>query len=158
MQNINKNLSKRHKSHTKVSWKRYGIKFNDEEFEFLYGVYINTFECQLNIHEDCSGTFKNTFDRCLDHDHSTGLPRAICCRNCNRISDREMQSNNKSGYRHISTEIETSNGKENWVINIKYNKKVYRKRRVKSLHSLESVVELRNQLYKDLGIENLFNI
>ena len=146
MQNINKNLHKYHKSYTKLSWKKYGIKFNDEEFEFLYGVYINTFECQLNIHEDCSGTFKKTFDRQMDHDHSTGLPRAICCQKCNGISNKKIQCNNISGYRHIHSGIQISNGTDNWVININYNKKVYRKRRAKHLHSLESVVEVRNQL------------
>lgn len=96
---INKNLHKYHKHHTKANWKRWGIKFTEEEFEFLYGVYINTNECQLNIHASCSITFKNSKDRHLDHDHKTGKPRAICCCKCNNISYRKLQKNNTSGHR-----------------------------------------------------------
>ena len=157
MENINKNLHKYHKTDTKYNWKRLGIKFDEEEFEFLYGVYINIFECQLNIHSSCSGTFKNSRDRHLDHDHCTGFPRAICCRNCNNISDKKIYStNNKSGYRHIYTTFQR--GIEYWNIHIKYNNRITQLNRVKYLHSLESVVEVRNQLYKDLGIEKKFII
>ena len=82
---INKNLHKHHKSRTKGAWKRRGIKFTEEEFEFLYGVYLNMTECQLNIHASCSRIFKSSRDRQMDHDHKTGLPRAVCCKNCNHI-------------------------------------------------------------------------
>tara|TARA_R110000787_G_scaffold135927_1_gene248312 strand:- start:243 stop:701 length:459 start_codon:yes stop_codon:yes gene_type:complete len=147
---INKNLSKYHKTRVYYCWKRRGVKFTEEEFEFLYASYINTTECQLNIHINCSKTFKNTKDRHLDHDHKTGKPRAICCCKCNNISDRQIQKNNKSGHRHITTEIHS--GKECWRISIPYNYKRIKRIKTKHLHSLESVIELRDSLYKKHNI------
>ena len=55
------------------------IKFKDkQEAEFYYNTYINTHRCTW-----CDIDFKDSKDRCLDHCHTCGLPRAIICRNCN---------------------------------------------------------------------------
>tara|TARA_R110001606_G_scaffold296546_1_gene444337 strand:+ start:81 stop:530 length:450 start_codon:yes stop_codon:yes gene_type:complete len=58
------------------NWKKSGVKYDD--FDELYYVYIRTLKCSA-----CNKDFKNSFYRCLDHDHETGLFRAIVCRSCN---------------------------------------------------------------------------
>lgn len=62
------------------AWKGYGLVHDD--YEILYKKYINTTQCDV-----CDKQFKNSFDRCMDHDHATGLFRQVLCRNCN-IQDR----------------------------------------------------------------------
>jgi hypothetical protein len=57
-------------------WKRYGLIYDD--YNELYEVYIKTMNCQ-----HCEKEFKNSRDRCMDHDHDTGLFRKIVCRACN---------------------------------------------------------------------------
>ena len=78
-------LSKQQKEHNKTeqgrksvrmaNWRRYGVlNVNDE----LYKHYLNCSNCEM-----CSRSFKNSYDKCLDHDHSTGEFRFILCRACN---------------------------------------------------------------------------
>ena len=57
-------------------WTRWGVIYHN--LDELYEVYINTMDCQF-----CKKEFKNSTDRCLDHDHETGMFRKIVCRNCN---------------------------------------------------------------------------
>ena len=57
-------------------WKRSGLIYDD--YNELYEVYIKTMNCQ-----HCQKEFKNSRDRCMDHDHDTGLFRKIVCRACN---------------------------------------------------------------------------
>jgi len=64
------------KSNTIYDWKRYGLICDD--YNALYETYIETMECQ-----HCKTEFKKSSDRCLDHDHETGLFRKIVCRGCN---------------------------------------------------------------------------
>ena len=55
------------------------IKFADRnEAEFYYNSYINTHRCTW-----CDKMFKDSKERCMDHCHTCGLPRAIICRSCN---------------------------------------------------------------------------
>ena len=55
------------------------IKFADRnEAEFYYNSYINTHRCTW-----CDKMFKDSRDRCMDHCHTCGLPRAIICQVCN---------------------------------------------------------------------------
>ena len=69
--------TKYHKTKTICQWKYIGVVYDD--FEELYYIYMNTLNCS-----HCNKDFKTTLDRCLDHDHSTGLFRAIVCQNCNK--------------------------------------------------------------------------
>lgn len=58
------------------TWINSGVIHDD--FDALFEKYINTEEC-----EHCAKQFKNTRDRHLDHDHTTGLFRLIVCFKCN---------------------------------------------------------------------------
>ena len=64
------------KTQTIYQWKSRGVIY--EDYDELYYTYIRTLNCSY-----CNKEFKNSFDRCLDHDHITGLFRAIVCRGCN---------------------------------------------------------------------------
>ena len=68
--------TKYHKTYTINRWKINGVVYDD--FDELYYTYIRTLKCS-----HCNKEFGNSFDRCLDHDHSTGLLRAIVCHKCN---------------------------------------------------------------------------
>ena len=57
-------------------WKGRGVITND--FDTLYDLYINTDKCN-----NCKKVFADSYERCLDHDHKTGLYRAVLCRACN---------------------------------------------------------------------------
>ena len=64
------------KSRRIIRWKERGV-INDD-FDKLYELYINTNNCNV-----CKKVFKNTKDRCLDHDHTNGQFRQILCHSCN---------------------------------------------------------------------------
>jgi len=64
------------KTHSISVWKQYGL-INDD-YPALYDEYINCTSCQV-----CLTDFKNSRDRCLDHDHTTGLFRWFLCQRCN---------------------------------------------------------------------------
>ena len=66
----------RSKYFTIYNWKKSGLIYDN--YDELYEVYIKTMECQ-----HCNKAFKKSSDRCLDHDHETGLFRKIVCRGCN---------------------------------------------------------------------------
>ena len=57
-------------------WKKRGLIYDD--YDNLYEVYIKTMKCG-----HCNKEFKNSGDRCMDHNHSSGLFRKIVCRSCN---------------------------------------------------------------------------
>jgi len=69
-------------------WKAKGVIHDD--FEGLYEIYIKTENCDV-----CNNTFVNSKDRCLDHDHGTGVVRQILCQDCNRM-DRWKNKLNKN--------------------------------------------------------------
>ena len=90
-------LYKDHKCKTKASWKKKGMKFTEEDFEYIYSEYIIATNCDL-----CDKVFKSTRDRQLDHNHKTGAVRNIVCRSCNlKKADRKIRSDNTSGYTNI---------------------------------------------------------
>jgi len=64
------------KSRIIAGWKTIGLIHDN--FDELYEKYINTTNCDV-----CNKTFKNTKDRCLDHNHNTGQFRYVLCQSCN---------------------------------------------------------------------------
>lgn len=58
------------------NWKHSGL-INDD-YSALYGSYLQAPHCNA-----CKSEFKDSFDRCMDHDHDTGLFRQFLCRACN---------------------------------------------------------------------------
>ena len=90
-----------HKSRNKAAWKKSGLITTKEEFEAIYNKYIYTSHCEL-----CDKEFKNRRDRQMEHDHENGEFRNIVCRSCNQLkSDVKMKSNNTSGYKGITKQI-----------------------------------------------------
>jgi len=146
---LNKNILnlinyKMNKNQYKSCWKYRGIKFSPEEFEFIWGVYENIENCML-----CSKHFKNSFDKCLDHNHENGEIRYILCRGCNSGFHRKLQHNNKSGYRYIY--IRKTKGYEYYKIDITKNKKILVEKCFNTKkYSIEQVVKIRNNLLNTL--------
>jgi len=64
------------KSNTISGWKSYGLVH--EDYDALYETYLQTKECNV-----CKKVFETSYDRCMDHDHTTGLFRQVLCRGCN---------------------------------------------------------------------------
>ena len=68
------------KSQRKAKWKKRGVIWND--FDELYKRYINATHCEM-----CNKEFTimkdGWLDRCLEHNHTTGQVRSICCKACN---------------------------------------------------------------------------
>ena len=68
------------KSEIVSNWKRRGVtgdlsKIYDER-------YLHCTHC-----ESCNKEYSSTRDRCLDHDHETGLFRQVLCQNCNAMDN-----------------------------------------------------------------------
>lgn len=60
-------------------WRTRGVIESPQyTFDELYEAYRYCGYC-----EECGKQFPDTYDRCLDHDHETGLFRDILCRVCN---------------------------------------------------------------------------
>ena len=61
------------------SWKKNIIICDD--YNLIYRIYVDTNKCEF-----CQTEFKNSYDRCLDHNHSildSYNIRGILCRQCN---------------------------------------------------------------------------
>jgi len=69
------------KSNTISNWKKSGLIDSDgDNYEKRYSAYLEATHCNA-----CKSGFKDTFDRCLDHDHETRLFRQFLCRPCNNM-------------------------------------------------------------------------
>ena len=83
-----KNYYEQIEKNTIQSWKKYGIKSND--YNSLFNLYSQATHCYL-----CDVLFEqgsSIYKKCLDHDHSSGYPRFICCHPCNiRLSKIDKQ-------------------------------------------------------------------
>ena len=100
------------KAGTIYNWKRKGVIYDN--YDELYEVYIKTMECQ-----HCNKAFKKSSDRCLDHDHETGLFRKIVCRGCNVLdsyikypngySRQEYNQANKEKFKEYYQEYKQAN-------------------------------------------------
>jgi len=66
------------KSNTISSWKAQGLIHDD--YNKLYNDYDKAWFCGI-----CLTDFKDSHDKCMDHDHETGLFREFLCRSCNTM-------------------------------------------------------------------------
>ena len=79
-----------HKSLIIANWKTRGLIHDD--YNALYESYLQATNCNA-----CKSEFKDSTDRCMDHDHTTGLFRQFLCRCCN-VCDRWRKFSNASSY------------------------------------------------------------
>ena len=114
----------RKKSHRINNWKRSGII--DEDLEAVYDYLLDETHCMV-----CFKPYKDSKDRCLDHNHETGEIRYICCRNCNANFLREKHQvynkplrTNSSGHLNISYDKE----RDKWEFRKEINGKKIQKR------------------------------
>ena len=71
--------NKNHMALTIKQWTKYTIICDD--YDLIYRVYMATDKCEF-----CQEPFKDSYDRCLDHNHSildSYNIRGILCRQCN---------------------------------------------------------------------------
>ena len=82
------------KSQRITHWKQQGLI---GDYDIIYNRYINNDKCEL-----CKKTYKDNRDKCMEHNHTTGEFRSICCQRCNaNMLDKKIQNNNKSGIKNI---------------------------------------------------------
>ena len=95
-------IAKYHKIITKNNWDRNNVIFDEigHTFEWWYETYIYTSYCDC-----CKKKFKNTKDRCLDHNHNITDKfnvRGIICNWCNtKAKDRINRKISSSGENYI---------------------------------------------------------
>ena len=85
------------KSHTIAIWRSWGVI---GDVDAIYDIYLATTQCMR-----CSIQFSERIKKCMDHDHVTGLYRAVLCNSCNcgNPLDLHCRKNNKStGIKNIT--------------------------------------------------------
>ena len=63
-------------------WRKDKVKYSDGNLRDLTDRYLATNECEL-CHQDISGNTSKISLRNMDHNHTTGYFRWVCCRSCN---------------------------------------------------------------------------
>jgi len=85
-------------------WKNRGLIYHD--YDDLFEVYRRTLNCQ-----HCNKEFKNKKDRCMDHNHETGLFRKIVCNKCNTLNSYINYPNGREKlYKHANEKIKCECG------------------------------------------------
>jgi len=110
-----------HQKFTIRNWKKYGVKSDD--YKKLYEMHINKKNCEL-----CNVLFDKTYknQRCLDHDHNTGLYRKTLCRSCNASyikAPQKLKINNTTGHMFL-TNSKTKNKSGNYSFTWRYQRKI----------------------------------
>jgi len=121
-------MKNNHKTYTIYNWKRYGIISDD--FDKLYNYHINISNCEI-----CKVSFNKEIknQRCLDHDHKTGLYRKTLCRSCNASylkAPQTIKSNNSTGHMWIEnarSKNKSGNYSFTWRYHRVINKILHRK-------------------------------
>lgn len=129
--------------------------------EIMIHKWINVHKIKLRENETWDEIYKNWSDatnceicnidlvrgncingKCLDHDHTTGYFRQICCRGCNSGYDVDCHTDNKLGIKNI-TKTKTGSYMFQKVINgVKYQK---------TLKTLEEAIEYKNILNQKIS-------
>ena len=133
-------LYNNHKTITRCLWKKLGLIMDN--FEEIYNNYIIATHCDL-----CGLKFKNTRERQMDHDHQTGEFRNIVCRSCNALKKDRKQSNNTSGYKGISRQIDKRCKQGfRWRFQVNINGKL---KAIKTSVNLEKLIKFAEKWKKD---------
>jgi len=66
------------KKNRNSQWKKNGLKESKEFIDKIYNEYLNSKECQL-----CGESYTKNNIKNMEHCHSTGKFRNICCKRCN---------------------------------------------------------------------------
>jgi len=135
---------KNHKYKSIYDWKRIGVISND--FDNLYKNHMNINNCQL-----CKVEFNKDIrnqNRCLDHDHETGLYRQTICNKCNCGFDRKKNKNNKSGYKNIYFDKTYNKYKYETMINKKRIQKYFKRLRDALVYKFIQIIK--NNYQKNL--------
>ena len=127
-----------HQGTTIRNWIKYGIK--SDNYKKLYDYHMNINKCEL-----CNINFNDTikYQRCLDHDHITGLYRKTLCRSCNATymkAPQKLKITNKLGHMWINIH-KTKNKSGNYSFGFCYGRKLNNnKRKRKLVNSLTKVL------------------
>jgi len=70
-------------------WKQRGLIHDD--YDALYDSYLQRTQCDV-----CKFEYKDSYDRCMDHDHETHLFRQFLCRSCNTMDSWKLKLQNAS--------------------------------------------------------------
>ena len=133
-------LYNNHKTITRCLWKKLGLIMDN--FEEIYNNYIIATHCDL-----CGLKFKNTRERQMDHCHETGQFRNIVCRSCNALKKDRKQSNNTSGYKGISRQIDKRCKQGfRWRFQVNINGKL---KAIKTSVNLEKLIKFAEKWKKD---------
>ena len=133
-----------HISRMRTKWKCRGVIWdNEEEYKKIYNRYIASECCEL-----CNKPYKNSSNRCLDHDHKTGLVRNIVCRRCNTLKkDTSVRKESSTGEKNITKckAKEYTSGYCYWVEFSRDGKKICQKRNA----TLEKAILYRDNFIKE---------
>jgi len=113
----------RHRIYTINNWKRYGLVCDD--YKKLYEKVMSIDNCELcNVKFD--DTIKN--QRCMDHDHHTGLYRKTLCRRCNahyKTASPKIKCNKNINSSHLFiTLAKTKNISGNYSFSWRFQRKI----------------------------------
>ena len=126
-----------HRKESIANWKKYGVVSDDYNKLYDYHMSINNCElCQVLFND----TIKN--QRCLDHDHHTGLYRKTLCRSCNASylkAPQKLKSNNNSGQMWI-TNSKTKNKSGNYSFTWRYQRRIDDKLKRKGFKTLTKAI------------------
>ena len=132
------------KSQTIWKWKSRGLIYDD--YDELYEIYIKTMNCG-----HCNKEFKNTTNRCMDHNHETGRFRKIVCRECN-INDRYIKYPNGYDGKVYSQQYYQDNKKEKLQYQQQYRKdnieQIKQKEKQYREYNKEELKQKKNQYYQ----------
>jgi len=120
---------------TIYNWKTKGLIGDPDA---IYEIYLATTECMR-----CSIQLSEGNKKCMDHDHVTGLYRAILCNSCNsgNFLDLHCRKHNKIGIKNI-TKTKKGYRFEKTTNGVAHNK---------HFKTLEEAVKYKEQYLSELG-------